>query len=515
MRKSLLLVLFCIVFILVSHCGKRKNPLEPEFVTLVSPESDEIIGVTRPSFSWNGVSYAYRYQIQIDDRNSFYSPIVDDSTVIQTTYDCPLSLSDREYWWRVRVRQEHSTWEVWSEIGAFTVAVGAPVPLAPVDDTIETTPPAFTWSDIGSSLKYRLQVDDNTTFVTPVWDDSSITSSSAVPDSALIDGPYWWRVRAKTEDGEWSAWSSTAAFTLKASPFKIVATYQTMGYARDVFVRNDTAFVAQGEGGLAVLDLTDEEHPVLIGEEDAHGNAIGIVVADSFARLAVGKNGVSSILISDPQIPVWQSLAAAGEDNAGDLVYVSPPGDTMSYIYAAERDEGMWIMQVIPGYPGFPVPFWPFNVQGYESGLSLNYPYLFIGCGELGLSIVDISKVTEPQVVGHCDTKGYATGVFVQDTLAYVADGREGIQIIDVSDVTAPNLVGTFPAEDDAKSVFVRGDTAFFADENNGFVVIDVSDPALPQYLGGTVTSNAETVWIEDDYAVVADRYDGILIVKW
>ncbi len=515
MRKSLFFLLMCTLFLLLSHCGRRKTPLEPEFVTLIAPEQDGVVSITRPSFYWNGVSYAYRYQIQIDDRNSFYSPLVDDSTVTTTAFSCPISLSDREYWWRVRVRQEHSTWEVWSETSKFTVAVGTPVPIAPVDDTIETSPPEFSWSAISDAQKYRLQVDDNNTFVTPVWDDSSIAEPEAIPDSAFFDGPYWWRVRVKTEDGEWSSWSSVSAFTLNASPFKIVASFATMGYARDVFVRNDTAFVAEGEGGLAILDLTDEENPMLIGEENAHGNAVGVVVSDSFARLAVGKNGVSSILIADPQVPVWQSLAAVGDDNATDLVYVKPPGDTMSYIYAAELDEGMWIMQVLPGYPGVPSPHYPFNVQGYENGLFLTYPYLFIACGELGLSIVDITKVTEPNVVGVCDTRGYASAVYVQDTLAYVADGMEGIKIINVSDVTAPVLIGSFPAQDDAKDVFVRGDTAFFADENNGFVVIDVSDPTLPSYLGGAVTQNAEAVWIEDEYAVVADRYEGILIVKW
>jgi hypothetical protein len=514
MKKSLPFLLLCLVLILMNQCGKRKNPLEPEFVTLMSPEDGEVLTVTVPSFSWNGVSYAYLYQIQVDDRNTFYTPIVDDSTATATVYNCPVSLSDRQYWWRVRVRQEYSGWEVWSEINGFSVAVGTPVPLAPVNDTIDVSPPVFSWSEIDSALKYRLQVDDNNTFVTPVWDDSNITSASAVPDSAFLDGPYWWRVRVKTQDDEWSSWSSVAGFTLDASPFKIVASYQTMGYARDVVIRNDTAFVAQGEGGLAIIDLTDEEHPMLIGESDARGNAVGIALSDSFARLAVGKNGVSTVLISDPQNPVWQSLAAAGDDNAADLIYMTPPGDT-AYIYVAENDEGMWILQVVPGYEWIPLPFWPFNVPGYESGLFLAYPYLFIGCGELGLSIVDISKVTEPEIVGHCDTKGYATGVFVQDTLAFVADGTEGIQVVNVADVTAPAIIGNFPAQDDAKAVFARGDTVFFADENNGFVVIDVSDPTLPGYLGGKVTQNAETVWIEDDYAVVVDRYDGILIVKW
>jgi hypothetical protein len=515
MRKSLVVAIVSVLLLLVNQCGRRKNPLEPEFVALISPEYEEVISITKPSFSWNGVSYAYRYQIQIDDRNSFYSPLLDDSTVTATTCDCPLSLSDREYWWRVRVRQEHSTWEVWSEVGKFIVAVGTPVPLAPVDDTIGTTPPTFSWSEIGSALKYRLQVDDRNSFVTPVWDDSNLTAPSAVPDSAFIDGQYWWRVCVKTEDGEWGSWSSVAQFDLCASPFKIVASYATTGYARDVFVRNDTAFVAQGEGGLVILDLTDEEHPMLIGEEDAHGNAIGIVVSDSFARLAVGKNGVSTVLVADPQNPVWQSLAAAGDDNASDLVLVASPSDTMSYIYAAEKDEGMWIMEIYPSYPGFPLPLHSFDVQGYESGLFVDYPNLFIGCGELGLAIVDISKVSEPEVVGSCDTRGYATGVFVQDTIAFVADGMEGLQIINVADVTSPSIVGNFPAQDDAKAVFARGDMVFFADENNGFVVVDISDPTQPQFLGGAVTQNAEAVWIEDDYAIIADRYEGILIVKW
>lgn len=510
-------VFFLILLSILIDCGKRKTPLEPEFVTLVSPETDAVIDTTtKPIFIWNAVSYAYEYQIQIDDKNTFYTPIVDDSNITSSSYLCPVSLSDKRYWWRVRARQEHSGWEVWSETGIFIVSVGTPVPLSPVDDTVATNTPIFTWSPIPNAVKYRIQVDDYNTFYTSIVDDSTITQEEyTLLDTTLLDGSYFWRVRVKTGDNEWGDWSNTASFSIDTNPFRIVSSIQTKGYAWDFLVRNDTAYVAQGEGGFAIIDLTDEEYPILVGECDARGNAKGITVMDSFAYLAVGKNGISTILFAnlDSLEFLWQT--AAGEDNAEDIIIYFPADDTMFYMFVAEKDEGMWLLEIFPAYPGYPQPLAEFDVPGYENGLFLDSTYLYIACGELGLTIVDISKVTAPDIIGTCDTKGYAYDVFVKDTLVFIADGREGLEIINAVDISSPYVIGSFDTEDNARSLFIKGDTAFIADENKGLVVLDVSDPTLPQYLGGVETAYATAVWIGEYYAVISDRYDGIIIVKW
>jgi|GEM_PF-6398860 len=513
--KKVLLPCFLVFIFIVLSCGRRKNPMEPEFVNLIEPGADEVLVVTKPSFSWNAVSYAYRYEIQIDDRNSFYTHIVDDSSITESSFVSPISLSDREYWWRVRTRQKNSGWEVWSEVRKFIVAAGTPVPISPVNDTVDVNQPTFTWNAILNAVKYRIQVDDYNTFYSTIIDDSLISLTNYIPDTILIDGFYYWRIAVETGDSEWSDWSNVVSFSIDTNPFKIVSIYQTKGYAMDVVMRNDTAYIAEGEGGFAILDLTDIGNPTLVGECDTHGSSQAIALLDSFAYLAVGKNGVSTVLFNDPTVPVWQSLGAGGDDNATDLAIISPHMDTMSYIFTAEKDQGMLVLQIFPSYPGFPLPFYTFNVPGYENGLVRDSTYLYIACGELGLSIVDISKIDQPEIVGECDTKGYAYNVFVKDSFAFIADGRGGIEIINVGDVTSPSIVGSFDTEDNARDIFVKGDTAFVADENNGLVVLDVSDPTLPQLIGGVETSYANAVWVEDNYALVVDKYDGIVIVEW
>ncbi len=514
MRTIIVLCLLVVISVVID-CGRRKNPLEPEFVNLIEPGVDQVVVVTKPSFSWDRVTYAYRYELQIDNLNTFYSPIIDDSSITSNSYISSISLSDRDYWWRVRTRQKYSGWEVWSEVRKFTVAVGKPVPLSPVNDTVDSNQPTFTWNAIPNALKYEIQVDNHNTFYSPIIDDSMITGPSYVPDTVIIDGDYHWRVRVEMDDNEWSDWSVIASFSIDTNPFRIVASFPTKGFARDVVVRDDTAYVAQGEGGFVIIDITDEENPFFVGECSAKGNAQAIAIRDSFAYLAVGKDGVSTILFGDPENPVHQSLAAGGDDNAVDIVYYSPEDDTMSYLFAAENDEGMWILEIYPGYPGNPLPFIIFDIPGYENGLFLDSTYLYVGCGELGLAIVDVSKITMPNIIGTCDTRGYAKGLFVKDTLVYLTDGSQGLDIINAADKSIPNLVGNFDTEDDAKSVFMKGDTAFVADENKGMVVLDVSDPLSPRYLGGVETEYADAIWVEDDYAVIADRYEGIVIVKW
>ncbi len=81
--------------------------------------------------------------------------------------------------------------------------------------------PAFNWSassDADSdSITYRIQIDNDTDFSSPVNDTSGIGGTNFTP-SAISDGVYYWHVRSETSDAN-SSYSETRLFTIDtASP---------------------------------------------------------------------------------------------------------------------------------------------------------------------------------------------------------------------------------------------------------------------------------------------------------
>jgi hypothetical protein len=87
------------------------------------------------------------------------------------------------------------------------------------DSTCDTSP-TFDWSAVSGATSYRIQVDDDSDFSSPVID-STTSISYFSPSSALPPTNYYWRVRAANGcgDGPWSsAWSVTIAEPPSTAP---------------------------------------------------------------------------------------------------------------------------------------------------------------------------------------------------------------------------------------------------------------------------------------------------------
>lgn len=132
------------------------------------------------------------------------------------------------------------------------------------------------------------------------------------------------------------------------------------------------------------------------------------------------------------------------------------------------------------------------EVDGQSKQGSGKYAYVTNGYG-LSLSVIDVSDLTRPRIVGSYDIRDVptrvstmpynATAVCVAGDHAYVADGgtEGGLRVMDVSDPTEPCLVG-FCGIRFATQVCVLGSYAYVA--ANGLHVIGVTDPGSPNEVG-------------------------------
>lgn len=96
-------------------------PGPPPAPILVSPANNATLPMNQSiTFSWNPVSGAATYQIQIDDSSSFNSPVLSRTGITQTQTAHTLT-SEGTFWWRVRGRTASGTNGTWSTVRSFVI----------------------------------------------------------------------------------------------------------------------------------------------------------------------------------------------------------------------------------------------------------------------------------------------------------------------------------------------------------------------------------------------------------
>jgi hypothetical protein len=188
-----------------------------------------------------------------------------------------------------------------------------------------------------------------------------------------------------------------------------VSELDTPGTAQDIRVVGNTVYIADGEAGLQIIDVTDPLNPTLIGSLDTDGQAFDLRVSGTRAYIADGVGGLKIVDVSDSAAPALLGTLATSNtiidvDIAGDLVAV---------------------------------------VEGSGNPL---------------LMLVDVSAPASPQVVGSVAT-GYPRALYVQGDAAYVA-AVGGVHIIDISTPTNPIFASSVPS---------NGPNGFFAADLAGF----------------------------------------------
>ena len=94
-----------------------------------------------------------------------------------------------------------------------------------------------------------------------------------------------------------------------------------------------------------------------------------------------------------------------------------------------------------------------------------------------------------------------------------VAVGTEGLDIFEVNDPTKPKHLSHLNLEYAANDVYLEDNYAYVADSDNGLVIVDVSNPIEPKVVGHYYTGWAEDVYIKDNYAYVAVGDNGLVIL--
>ncbi len=162
----------------------------------------------------------------------------------------------------------------------------------------------------------------------------------------------------------------------------VIASVETY-CSHDIAISHHYAFLADGEPGLKVYDVSDPRSPGLQESFNTY-NAYGIDIDGAYAYIADSWHGLKIIDVSIPT-----NVYLIGEIATND---------------------------------------WAYNVTVVEN-------FAYIADGEAGLTVVDVSDPTNPLEYGDgLDTDGNAMDIVVVLNYAYLADGWGGLKIIQLWD---------------------------------------------------------------------------------
>lgn len=277
------------------------------------------------------------------------------------------------------------------------------------------------------------------------------------------------------------------------------------------------AFVADHDGGLKIIDLSNPSNPKIIGKYSDDGYAFDIALSNDNTRayLADNSGGLKILDISNPTQP---KLLGSYSDN-GYINHIALSKDnTKAYITNNTQIKILDIQN-----PSDIKLIGSYDTQKWLGSLTLSEDEIkiYVGCegANSGLEIIDVSDPSNPQLLGTYDKMSWDTKLLDDGNKAYIATD-EGFEIINVSNPSNIKLIGSYDTnQTEVNTVVLSKDNqrAYIAGYIKNIQVLDISNPSNIVLLDSYDTNS--TAWdiklSEDETKVyIANGKKGLMIVK-
>lgn len=256
-------------------------------------------------------------------------------------------------------------------------------------------------------------------------------------------------------------------------------------------------------GGVHTIDVSNPANPQQVAFNASMGNPALDSEVDSsgtmhttgaqyYTRLTINPDG--SINGAGQKEFIYGAGTAAGND---EVAYVSYDG----YLYILDL--------LLAGFPA-----WSITDVGGFSDIAEMGDHIFL-VNDDGLQIWDVSSYSSPVLAGSLSqVPEYADRIVLKDNLAFVTNSYAGLSVIDISDLSDPAEIGAYDVYSISWATALQGDHAFVAHSDDGLLVLDITDPSSPELVGQSDTeAEARDVDLGDGYAYLAAWTDGLRII--
>jgi hypothetical protein len=251
-----------------------------------------------------------------------------------------------------------------------------------------------------------------------------------------------------------------------ANPW-LEGSYNTPDYALESVVLDDYAYIADCDSGLYIINVSDSAHPLYTGTYPStlFGSILGVSASDSNVFINnYYLGGIQSLDISNPANPVL--LDYCGTTRYVDEIFIS---GNYAYVAASTMEHFLISIFVIIDIsdPANMLVIGGQTLVGRRvRGIFTIGNYTLISMPGWGLLIYDVSNRNFPSWLATYRMGTWADGIYATSNHVYIANGNEGLQVFYIGDPTSPFLDGLYATPDRAYDVFVYGEYAYVADSS-------------------------------------------------
>jgi len=242
--------------------------------------------------------------------------------------------------------------------------------------------------------------------------------------------------------------------------------------------------LANSTYGVRILDTAGAQ-VTQRGAFESLGRVMGAAGSGGYAYLAAGENGLKILDVSDPAKPVISSsLALEGFANdiciAGGLAYIA------GLLGAGEGNSEGGLLEIVDiSNPASPSVRGSVELTGQPFGVIVNGGIAYVATQTTGIALVDVANPDSPALLAAYDTLGLCYGLDMLGGLLVGADGLDGIVLLDVRDTAYPKKLYGGTVAGNVLQATVWDTWAYLAGGSDGLAVADLALPFSPA--AGTV----------------------------
>lgn len=380
----------------------------PETPVPVSPANNST-GITQPLIiKWKIALRAETYVLEVSEDSAFSTPLIVDSTLIDTFKVINSLVSPVKYFWRVKARNTGGESD-YSQIWNFrTLGPPQTVTLIYPSNNAVNIPvdPTFTWTratDQENFLGYWFELASDTA-AGVIIRDTLVTDTLKAVTGLANNTSFYWRVKAQNETGwgNFTAWSTFKTVKkLIAAPTNLAATAVAVGQVR-----------------LEWTDNSDNETGFVIARKTGDSTSLEpLVILDT---VSAGATQYLDSLVSDTTL--YSYLVAAYNNDTISMPSNYAQVFTLTGIKELFADQ---LPKRFDLYQNYPNPFNPSTMIRFAIPKEANVKIeLFSMQGEL-ITVL----MSENMSAGYYETRleipNYASGIYLYRLVAQPVDGSE------------------------------------------------------------------------------------------
>jgi len=293
---------------------------------------------------------------------------------------------------------------------------------------------------------------------------------------------------------------------------RFVSDVSTPGMALGVTVQGQYAYLADGNAGLEIFDVSTPAEPRLVAQYDTPGTAYAVALFEQRAYIADDTGGIVVLDVADPEHPVFAGAFSATVPSANGVCVRREGIRVIAYV--ADWYWGLIVLDVTDPAQISQLGFYAFgDIYCWE--VEVYQQYAYVAYSSAGLQIFDINGY-HPYPVGQITLDGNVTGVSIWGNLLAIADDDWGVHLYRLDNPALPTPLGNYENIDYAVRLHLHGNQLAVAFTFGGARLLDVSNPQLPTLTGELdyPVFSCETLVAWNSYALAAEPLQGLHILN-